>query len=82
MSKKSKTQDEQHRKQQKEIEKDTTPDWTQCCDNCGQSPIVPVTAYVGHAHLARQILWEVTGESDTCHHNTGEIAWKMHRRHH
>ena len=47
MSKKSKTQDEQHRKQQKEIEKDTTPDWTQCCDNCGQSPIVPVAGLCG-----------------------------------
>jgi len=47
VSKKAKTEDEQHREKQKKTGKSTAPDWTQGCDSCGSSPIVPVTGLCG-----------------------------------
>lgn len=28
-------------------DKDLEPDWTRCCDNCGEIPIVPFTGLCG-----------------------------------
>ena len=28
-------------------DKDTEPDWTKNCENCGETPIVPVTGLCG-----------------------------------
>lgn len=34
-------------KKQKDRDKNLTPDWSQKCDNCDQTPVVPLTGLCG-----------------------------------
>lgn len=50
MSKKKKTESRRHsskREQTKTRAQESSPDWTQSCTVCGQSPVHPVTGMCG-----------------------------------